>query len=494
MRNEKRTKGKPAGQRNLTQGSIAGGLAGFSLPYLLSCFLQTFYGLADLFFVGQFNGADTITAVSVGSQIVHMLTVVIVGFAMGTTVSIGRAVGAGERKQSARVVGNTVILFAVTAAGLTAVLTAALGGIVAAVSTPAEAVEQTKDYLRICFAGIPFITAYNVISSIFRGLGDSKTPMYFVAAAGVVNVILDYVLVGPLGLGAEGAAFATVFAQACSVALALAAMRRMGSPRRRETAGEDAASARNATPGYGSEPASGGMFTGISLHRSDFLPDGRTLSGLLRVGLPIAAQDGFIQISFLVITAIANGRGVDIAAAVGIVEKIISFFFLVPSAMLSSVSAMAAQNAGAGKHGRARRVLWYGIGICVGFGLFAALLCQFGSEQILKLFAGGEPEVVRLGAQYLRAYIFDCAAAGIHFCFSGYFCAYGRAFYSFLHNVLSVVLIRIPGAYFASLYFPKTLYPMGLAAPAGSLFSAAVCAVFYILLKKTLADAPAENG
>ena len=436
---------------DLTQGSMLKNLIKFSLPYLLSCFLQTFYGLTDLFITGQFNGADTITAVSVGSQITHMLTVVIVGLAMGTTVIVGHGVGAKKREKVSKTIGNTVTLFSVFGVLLMLLLIACLGEIMAAVSTPAEAVAQTKDYLLVCFLGIPFITAYNVISSIFRGLGDSKTPMYFVAVAGVINVILDYVFIGPLAMGAKGAALATVIAQGCSVGLTFFAMLHI-------------------KPGF-------------AIHLRDFVLEKETMFGILRVGIPIAAQDGFIQISFLVITAIANGRGVNVAAAVGIVEKLISFFFLVPSAMLSSVSALASQNAGAGQHRQSRKVLCYGICISVCFGLAVALFCQFGAESLLALFTR-EPEVVRLGSQYLRAYIFDCAVAGIHFCFSGYFCAYGKAILSFIHNLLSVLLVRIPGAYLASVYFPDTLYPMGWAAPAGSLLSALICVGFFVGLRK----------
>lgn len=437
---------------DLTQGNMLKNLIKFSLPYLLSCFLQTFYGLTDLFITGQFNGADTITAVSVGSQITYMLTVVIVGLAMGTTVTIGRGIGARKQEQVSGTVGNTVTLFATLAVLLMLILILCLDGIVAAVSTPAEAVEQTKEYLLVCFIGVSFITAYNVISSIFRGMGDSRTPMYFVAAAGVINIILDYLLIGPFAMGAMGAALATVISQGCSVALALAAILRMK--------------------------------LGIRVSVRDFLPRRETMKDILQVGFPIAAQDGFIQISFLVITAIANGRGVEVAAAVGIVEKVIGFFFLVPSAMSSSVSAIASQNAGAGKHGQAKKVLCCGIGVSVCFGLAAALSCQFGADVMVRLFAGDEPEVIRLGAQYLKAYSFDCALAGIHFCFSGYFCAYGKAVLSFVHNLLSVLLVRIPGAYLASLYYPESLYPMGWAAPAGSLLSAFICIIFFMTLQK----------
>lgn len=440
-------------QKNLTKGSMLGNLLSFSLPYLLSCFLQTFYGLADLFITGQFNGASTISAVSIGSQVTHMLTVVLVGLAMGTTVTISRAVGSEDRRLAAKGIGNTVSLFALVAVCLTVILTASADLIISVISTPAEAAAETKDYLVICFLGVPFITAYNIISSIFRGMGDSKSPMYFIAVAGVINILLDYLFIGPWDMGAAGAALATIIAQAMSVIFALSALRK-------------------------NRPD-------IPISGQDFRFDRSVLSLILTTGIPVAVQDGLIQVSFLVITAIANGRGVTVAASVGIVEKIISFLFLVPSAMLSSVSAITAQNAGAGQHRQGVRVLGYGIGISVSFGILAAIVCNLWSGPILSLFVRDDA-VIRMGSQYLKAYVFDCVFAGIHFCFSGYFCAYGKAFLSFIHNLASILLIRIPGAWLASVYFPATLYPMGWAAPAGSLLSALICSVmFYMVFKKT---------
>lgn len=439
-------------QANLTGKNVLSSLIRFSLPYLLSCFLQAFYGLADLFITGQFNGAETISAVAIGSQVTHMLTVIIVGLAMGATVSISRAVGAGQAGQAARSIGNTVLLFVPFALALTVGLILSVNRILALISTPAEAFSPARNYLLICFAGVPFITAYNVLSSIFRGLGDSRSPMYFVAFAGIINVILDYLLIGPLSMGAAGAALATILAQGMSVLFALVALRRRS--------------------------------LGIKLRRADFAPDKTTLTALLKVGVPVAAQDGFIQVSFLIITAIANHRGMLVSASVGIVEKIISFLFLVPSSMLSTVSAMAAQNAGAGQHGQAKKVLRYAITICISFGLLVTVICQLWAEPILGLFSS-DAGVIRLGSQYLHSYVLDCIFAGVHFCLSGYFCAYRKASVSFIHNLLSILLVRIPGAYFASVFWPETLFPMGLAAPVGSLFSAIICLiVFYFFQKK----------
>lgn len=439
-------------ERNLTEGGIFSNLVRFSLPFLLSSFLQTFYGLADLFIAGQYNGAATITAVSVGSQITHMLTVIIVGLAMGSTVSIGRAIGANKHKEAGKAIGNTTILFTALSVIATIILLLATKGILKLLAVPEEALIESRNYIMICFLGIPFITAYNVVSSIFRGLGDSKRPMYFVAAAGIINIGLDYLLIGPLGMRAAGAAIATVVSQILSVLMAVLYMR------------------------Y--------KMTGINLSRDDFHMDKVVMKDIIAVGIPIAAQDGFIQISFLVITAIANKRGLDAAAAVGIVEKVICFIFLVPSAMLSSVSAIAAQNAGAGLHSRNKKTLKYAILISVTYSIIIAIICQFRAEEVLLLFARDEEVVIMMGAQYLKSYVCDCILASIHFCFSGYFCAYKWSIISFVHNAISVLLIRIPGAYFATKLFPDTLYPMGWAPGCGSLLSAIICVIAYMILYK----------
>ena len=193
-------------EKNLTSGSVFKNMMLFSLPYLLSYFLQTLYGMADLFIIGQFEGVASTTAVSVGSQVMHMLTVILVGLAMGTTVAVGQAVGAGDRKKASLSIGNTVTLFLGVSVALTAVLLLCVRPIVGIISTPEEAVEETVRYLTICFIGIPFITAYNIISSIFRGLGDSRSPMYFIAIACVVNIVLDYVFMGVFHIGPAGAA------------------------------------------------------------------------------------------------------------------------------------------------------------------------------------------------------------------------------------------------------------------------------------------------
>lgn len=443
-------------EKNLTTGSVFKNILFFSLPYLLSYFLQTLYGMADLFIIGQFEGVASTTAVSIGSQVMHMLTVMIVGLAMGSTVSIGQAVGGKDKKGAASSIGNTVTLFMCLSVVLTLVLLIFVRPIVNVMSTPAAAVSGTVDYLTICFIGIPFITAYNIISSIFRGMGDSKSPMYFVAAACAANIALDYLFMGALHMGPSGAALGTTLSQAVSVVIALIVIRRHSGS--------------------------------LSVKKKDFRPVRPVMSKILKIGIPIATQDGLIQVAFIIITVIANRRGLTDAAAVGIVEKIISFLFLVPSSMLSTVSALGAQNIGAGKPERAELTLRYAAFMAICFGTVVVLLMQFAAGPVVSLFTDSTradgAEVVRLGGQYMRGYVWDCIFAGIHFSFSGYFCACGKSGLSFLHNITAILLVRVPGVYFTSVWFPDTLFPMGLATSMGSLLSVIICVIAFTIITR----------
>ena len=432
---------------DLTRGPLFPKMMNFAVPYLAACFLQTFYGMADLFITGQYYGAAPVTGVSIGSQVMHMIIVIIAGLTIGSAVSIARALGAKNEKESFRLMGSAAALFLPFATVFTALLFLCMPFILQVLQTPADALEDTRAYLTICFAGVPLIVIYNMVSGFFRGMGNTKAPMIFIAIAGIVNILLDYLLIGHFHMSAAGAAWGTFASEAVSVVLSLFYLHRKLSP--------------------------------LALSRKDFTPGSPWMRSILTIGIPISCQDGLIQISFLVITAIANSRGVEAAAAVGIVEKIISFLFLVPSAMMSTVSATTAQNLGAGLPERGRKALRYGITVCVSFGLLCILLVHFKASEIVALFVPGEEAVIAMGNDYFQSYVLDCAIAGIHFCFSGCFAAHRKASFSFLHNVISIFTVRIPGTYAAALLFPTTLYPMGMAAPAGSLLSVIICVFLY---------------
>lgn len=447
-------------EKNLTNGSVFKNIVFFSLPYLFSYFLQTLYGMADLYIVGQFEKtvAET-TAVSIGSQVMHMLTVMIVGLAMGTTVSIGQAIGAGNKRRAAQDTGNTVTLFILVSVALTVLLLLLVRPITSLMSAPQEAVEDTVKYLTICFIGIPFITAYNVLSSIFRGMGDSKSPMYFIAVACAANIGLDYLFIGAFKMGPAGAALGTTLSQAISVIISLLVIvkRKM-----------------------------------IEVQKSDFKPVKSIMGGILKIGVPVALQDGFIQVAFVFITIIANRRGLTDSAAVGIVEKIIGFLFLVPSSLLSAVSAIGAQNIGAGKRERARQTLGFACIISVCYGALIAIAVQFAAEPLVGLFMD-DASVAVSGGEYLRGYVWDAVFAGIQFSFSGYFCACEKSQLSFLHNFISMLAVRIPGAYLMSKQFPSTLFPMGLASAAGSLLSGIICVVAFCILERRIKNESEET-
>ena len=437
--------------KDLTQGSILGNIMTFSLPYMLAYFLQILYGLADLYVIGQYCDVDSTTAVSNGAQVMYMVTVVLIGLAMGTTVLTARAVGAKDNPRARTIVGNTITMFAVIAAVLMVVLLCLRGWIVGVMDTPTEAVDGMEHYLTVCFIGIPFIIAYNIIASIFRGLGDSKSPMYFVAVACVVNIALDYLFIGYFRLGAMGAALGTTLSQMVSVLFAITSIRRHRGV--------------------------------LDISRSDLRPRKDVMKNILKVGLPIAMQDGFIQVSFLAITVIANQRGLIDAAAVGIVEKFIGFVFIVPSAMLSTVSAISAQNIGAGNMERAKRTMRTAMMITTGYGVVVSVLLQFFPQIAVGIFTDNT-QVLAQGSDYLRGYVWDCIFAGMHFCFSGFFTACGYAIISFVHNSISIVCARIPLAWLSSNLYPDTLYPMGLSTCTGSVLSCLICVGAYYWIKK----------
>ena len=438
-------------RKDLTQGSILGNIMTFSLPYILAYFLQILYGLADLFVIGRYCDVDSTTAVSNGAQVMYLVTCIVIGLAMGTTVKTAHAIGAKDNRRAAQIIGNTATMFLGLSLFLAVGLLAFRNGIVSLMDTPQEAVIGTRDYLTVCFIGIPFIMAYNIIASIFRGLGDSKSPMYFVAVACVVNILLDFLFIGYMGWGPTGAALGTTLSQMASVGFALFAIRR-----HKEV---------------------------FDVHRHDFKPRKEVISSILKIGFPIAMQDGFIQIAFIVITVIANGRGLYDAAAVGIVEKFIGLVFIVPSAMLSTVSAIASQNIGAMQVSRAQRTMWYAMGITTTYGIIVAIVLQFIPDLAVRIFTD-DAQVVAMGGEYLRGYVWDCVFAGLHFCFSGFFTACGYSIISFAHNFLSIICARIPLVYLASEAYPDTLYPMGLATCLGSVLSVVICIVVYAWMVK----------
>ncbi len=432
-------------ENKLTEGAIGPALLRFAAPFLLASFLQALYGAVDLFVVGRFTGSAAVSAVAIGSQVMQTITGIILGVSMGGTVLIARRVGEKNDDGAARAVGTVAVLFCLLAAVLTPVMLLCVRPAIAIMETPPEAVADAMRYLFICACGIPFIIGYNGVSGVFRGTGDSKTPVYFIGLACAINIAMDFLLTGAFGMGAAGAATATVLAQGVSFLASLLYMKHRG--------------------------------LAFPIRREHIRLDFASVKRILVVGLPLALQDALVNVSFLIITAIINTMGVVASAAVGVVERIIGFAMLPPGAFASAVATVTAQNMGAGKPRRAYRGLWCGIGFSLIAGVAVCLYSQILPETLTGIFSR-DPAVVTAAAQYLRAYSLDCILVSFVFCMNSYFSGCGKAVIAFAHSMVATFGVRIPVTYLMSRHAGSSLYDMGLAAPAATLLSLAICLIY----------------
>ncbi len=439
---------------NFTQGKILAPLLTFALPVLLALILQAMYGAVDLYVVGQFASPADVSAVSTGSQIMQTITSVLVGLSMGTTILLGQKIGQGKSQEAGAVVGSSICLFAAIAVVFTVATLLFAPALASVMHAPAEAFSQTVDYVRICSAGTVFIVAYNVLGSIFRGIGDSKTPLITVSIACCVNIAGDLILVNGFGMGAAGAAWATVLAQGVSVAASLLIIRRRGAP--------------------------------FSISRQHLRFQKTYTLHMVRLGLPIALQDGLVSISFLVILAIVNSLGLVASAGVGVAEKLCMFVMLVPSAFMQSMSAFVAQNIGAARQDRANKALFYGIATSLCFGAVIGAFTFFRGDLLAGLFIR-DPAIIAAAFDYLRAYSIDCLLTSFLFCFIGYFNGCGKTNFVMLQGITGAFLIRIPVSYFMSRLVPVSLFHVGLATPASSLVQIVLCGLYFFLLNRSAA-------
>lgn len=446
---------------DFTQGDIFLPLLRFSLPILAALILQTAYGAVDLWMVGRFATAADVSAVSTGSQLMHTITCVVTGLTMGTTVMLGQTLGQGKGEEAGSIIGSSIALFSLIAALLTAFTILGAEWLARITQVPEEAVPPSLSYLRMCGAGLCFITAYNVFGSIFRGMGDSKTPLMTVAIACAVNVAGDYLLVAVLGLGALGAAIATVCAQGVSVAVSLLVVSRRGL-------------------GFPFSPRD------IRFHR---VKVGR----ILRLGTPVALQDGLVSISFLVILSIVNSLGLVASAGVGVAEKLCGFIMLVPSAFSQSVTTFVAQNVGAGRLDRARKCLGQGILASLCFGVVIGYLSFFHGSVLAGLF-NGDPAIVSAAADYLRAYAIDVLMTSFLFPFIGYFNGRGSTGFVMVQGLVGAFCIRIPVSFFMSRLLPVSLFRVGLATPCSSLAQILLCGGYFLWLRSKDKKAPAGQA
>lgn len=436
--------------KNFTEGKILLPLLGFAVPVLFALFLQAMYGAVDLMIVGQYAHTADVSAVATGSQIMMSVTTVITGLAMGVTVLLGQKIGEGKPRVAGRVIGGGIWLFAVLAAILTVLLIALAEPLCRLMHAPEDAFTQTVAYVRICSAGTAFIIAFNILGSVFRGIGDSKMPLITVSIACVVNIAGDLLLVAVIPMGAAGAAQATVFAQAISVLLSLLIIARKKLP--------------------------------FEFSRKDIRLDKSTVGSIVRIGAPMALQDLLVSISFLVLLAIVNSLGLIQSAGVGVAEKLCGFIMLVPSAYMQAISAFVAQNIGAGKPERAKRALLYGIASSLVVSIVIAYFSFFHGDLLAGIFAK-DSAVIAAAADYLRAYAIDCLLTAFLFCFIGYFSGMGRTFFVMLQGLVGAFLVRIPVSFFVSRIGGVSLFYIGLATPASTLVQILLCAIYMARLR-----------
>mgnify|MGYP004676077113 FL=1 len=438
-------------ENTFVQGKILRPLIVFALPVLFALFLQAMYGAVDLLIVGKFAAPADVSAVSTGSQIMMTLTNLVSSFAMGTTILLGQQIGCGERKNGGRTVGTAIVMFVVLAVAMTAVQVLLAPQISSIMNAPAEAFAKTVSYVRICGAGMLVIVAYNLIGCIFRGLGDSRTPLLTVAIACVCNIAGDLLLCAGLGLGTAGAAIATVAAQVVSVVVSLAVIRKKELP--------------------------------FEMHRTDIHIHGKTLRRMAGLGAPIALQDLLVSVSFLIILAIVNAMGVTASAGVGVAEKVCAFIMLISSAFMQSISAFVAQNYGAGRMDRARKALHYGaaVSFVIGVGMF--FLAYFHGDLLAGIFSS-DAEVIAAAADYLRAYAIDCLFTSIFFCYTGYYNGIGQTRFVMLQGIGGAFGVRVPVSYLISRTANATLFHIGLATPLSSIVQLLLCLGFMVHLKR----------
>lgn len=440
-------------QLSLTEGNILGSLMRFAVPIFLSLLLQALYGGVDLLVVGQFAETADVSGVSTGSILLNTLTMVITGLSMGITILVGEAIGMKEPKKAGRAIGSGICMFAALGVFLTIAIALFAPALATVLQTPEEAFEQTVNYIRICGAGSLFIVAYNVLGAIFRGIGDSKTPLLTVSIACVINIFGDLLLVRGFGMGAAGAALATVAAQCISVFVSIyIILKKKDMP--------------------------------FTMDRSMIRFDRRLIGKEFKLGSPVALQEVFVGTSFIVIQSVVNSFGVVPSAGVGIAEKVCAFVMLVPSAYMQSMSAFVAQNMGAQRRDRANKALKYSVitAFCVGI-LMLFILFFFGNA--LSAVFSKDTAVILASHTYLKAYAVDCLISPMMFCFIGYFNGREKTIFVMLQGFIGAYLVRLPIVLLMSRIDGVSLFQIGLGTPASSLVQITLCVLFYIHINST---------
>ncbi len=436
---------------DFTSGAILPKLLKFMLPVLFAIFLQATYGAVDLLVVGQFGSTADVSAVSTGSQIITTLTNLIVSFSMGITVVVGQRIGQKRPEDAAQTIGTGMIIFLITGLVFTALSVIGAPGLAWIMQAPQEAFEITSDYIRICGGGFVVITAYNLLGSIFRGLGDSRTPLIAVGIACVFNIIGDLVFVAGFHMGASGAAIATVMAQLLSVIISFIIIRHKELP--------------------------------FEFHKSNIKLKKSFAAVIIRIGTPIALQDFLVGISFLVLLAIVNKISVTASAGVGVAQKVCTFIMLVPISFMQGMTAFVAQNYGAGLMARAKKALKTGIAISFAFGIVMFLIAFFRGDLLAGIFSK-DADTITASWDYLKAYAIDCLMTCFLFCFIGYFNGIEKTKFVMVQGICGAFAVRIPIAFIMQIIGKGSLFLIGISIPCSTLLQIVMCLAAYFYFNK----------
>lgn len=437
-------------QSDFTEGSILKKLVAFMFPVLGALILQAAYGAVDLLVVGRFGSTSGLSAVSTGSQVLNLVTFVVIQLAMGITVLIARYLGEKRPEQIGSVIGGSAIVFAIISVILFVIMVGFARPISVLMQAPSEAVDLTTSYVRICGGGILFIVAYNLLAAIFRGLGDSKSPLLFVLVACIVNIFGDLLLVAGLHMDAAGAAIATVMAQALSVVFAVILLMKKKLP--------------------------------FAITKKDFHFNCQC-SRFLEIGLPLALQECLTQISFLALCAFVNRLGLEASSGYGVACKIVNFAMLVPSALMQSMASFVSQNIGAGKLKRAKQSMFTGIGVGLAVGCVVFVLVMLRGDLLTGLFTT-DVAVVQRGYEYLKGFALETIVTAVLFSMIGYFNGNNKTVWVMTQGLIQTLLVRLPFAYFMSIQPDASLTMIGLAAPVSTMVGIMLNICFYIYLNK----------
>jgi putative MATE family efflux protein len=441
-------------QNPLTEGAIYKPLIKFMLPVMFAVFLQAMYSAVDLIVIGHLLPDNEVqmatSAVGTGSMIMLLLTYVITGLSMGAIVVLGRYIGAEAKENAGKTVGSTICIFFILAVAMTVIMEIFAPAFAKAMQAPS--VPLTVLYIRICSAGLLAITAYNVISGLFRGIGNSKLPLIFVAIACFANIVLDLVTVGIFHIGVAGVAFSTIFAQLISVIISVAAIKKMTLPFE-----------------FGMRYVR--LWKGITKQ-------------IMKAGIPLALQDFLTNMSFVVINAVANGLGSDaskwsaIAAGYSVDNKITAFLMIVPSAFLQSMAVFTAQNCGAGRKDRINKALRYMVSTTCVTGVALACLTIFGGSALASIFTSDQ-EAIIYAAMYLKGFSLDCLFGSLLLMLLGFFNGMGHSNFVMIQGLVGAFIIRIPVVLTIGTMENANLTMLGAGCASATCGALILCIIYY---------------